>query len=116
MHRTVSLDVDERAGLPAGAVHGQRVADGGLHEEPVQHGAVVAVVVEPVDQPVVPARLVGLGAPDDALVQVGDAQPVVLGVEREQQLVQRLGHVVDRAGVGRVQDLPLQLAVRAWAP
>ena len=105
-------DVDERAGLAAGAVHGERVADGRLHEEPVQHGAVVAVVVEPVDQPLVPAGLVGLGAPHDALVQVGDAQPVVLRVEREHELVERLGHVVDRARVGRVQDLPLQLTVR----
>jgi len=105
-------DVDERAGLPAGAVHGQRVPDRGLHQEPVQHRAVVAVVVEPVDQPLVPAGLVGLRAPHDALVQVGDPQPVVLGVEREQQLIQRLGHVVHRAGVRRVQDLPLQLAVR----
>jgi hypothetical protein len=78
----------------------------------VQDGAVVAVVVEPVDQTLVEHGLVGLGTPDDALVQVGDAQPVVLGVEREHQLVEGLRHVVHRSGVGRVQDLPLELARR----
>ena len=97
--------------LAAGAVHRQRVPDRGLHQEPVEHGAVVTVVVEPVDQPLVLAGLRGLRAPHDALVQVGDPHPVVLGVEREHQLVERLGHVVDRPGVGRVQDLPLQLTV-----
>src|SRR6202020_1506784 len=64
--------VDQRARLAAGPVHGQRVPDGALHEEPVEHGAVVAVIVEPVDQPLVQAGLVGLRAPHDALVQVGD--------------------------------------------
>ena len=34
-----------------------------------------------------------------------------LRVEREEQLVERLGHVIHRAGVGRVQDLALDLAV-----
>ena len=70
-------DVDERPGLAAGAVHGQRVADRRLHEEAVEHGAVVAVVVEAVDEALVEGRLGGLGAPDDALVQVGDPQCVV---------------------------------------
>ena len=46
-------DVDERARLAARPVDRQRVADRGLHEEPVQHGAVVAVVVEAVDEPLV---------------------------------------------------------------
>ena len=67
------LEVDEGARLAARAVHGERVADGGLHEEPVEDRAVVAVVVEAVDQPLVEPGLVGLGAPDDALVQVGHA-------------------------------------------
>ncbi len=106
------LDVDEGAGLAAGAVHGQRVVDGGLHQEPVEHGAVVAVVVEAVDQPFVAGGLLGLGAPDDALVQVGDPHLVVGRVEGEHQLVEGLGEVVDRAGIGRVQDLALQVALR----
>ena len=66
------LDVDEGARLAAGAVDRQRIADRGLHEEAVEHRAVVAVVVEAVDQPRVDPRLRGLGAPHDALVQVGD--------------------------------------------
>ena len=103
------LDVDEGARLAAGAVHRQRVADRGLHQEAVQHGAVVAVVVEAVDQPLVEPRLVGLRAPDDPLVEVGDPHAVVLVVEREQQLIERLRHVVDAARVGRVQDLLLDL-------
>ena len=106
-------DVDERAGLPAGAVHGQRVTDCRLHEEAVEHGAVVAVVVEAVDQPLVAKRLRGVGAPDDALVQVRDPQLVVFGVVGEQVLVQHLGHVVDRARVSGVEDLLLHDAVVA---
>ena len=99
------LDVDEGAGLAAGAVHGQRVADRGLDQEAVEHRAVVAVVVEAVDQLDVAAGLLGVGAPDDALVQVGDPEAVVLGVVLEQDLIEALGHVVDRAGAGRVEDL-----------
>ena len=99
------LDVDEGARLPAGAVDGERVAHGGLHEETVEHGAVVAVVVEAVDEALVALRLRGVGAPDDALVEVSDAQLVVLGVEGEDVLIQHLGHVVDRPRVGGVEDL-----------
>ena len=81
-----------------------------LDQEPVQHRAVVAVVVEPIDQGVVEPRLLGLTAPDDALVEVGDPQGVVLGVELEEQGVLRLGHVVDRAGIGRIENFLLHLA------
>lgn len=75
-------DVDESAGLAAGAVDGKRVADTGLDEEAVEHRAVVAVVVESVDKALVLEGLLGVGAPDDALVQVGDAQFIVLGIVR----------------------------------
>jgi hypothetical protein len=50
-------DVDEGARLAAGAVHGEGVADRGLHQEAVEHGAVVAVVVEAVDEALVAQRL-----------------------------------------------------------
>ncbi|MPM27837.1 hypothetical protein SDC9_74351 [bioreactor metagenome] len=99
--------MDERAGLATGAVHRQRVADRGLHQEAVEHGAVVTVVVEAVDQTLVALGLGGVGAPDDALVQVGDPEPVVLHVVGEEQLVEGLGHVVDRARIRRVEDLLL---------
>ncbi len=65
-------DVDEGAGLAAGAVDGEWMTNGGLDEQAVEHRAVVAVIVEPIDQPRVGQRLGGIGAPDDALVQVGD--------------------------------------------
>ena len=68
------LNMDEGARLAAGAVHGERIADGRLHQEPVQDGAVVAVVVETVDQPLVAPGLIGLGAPDDALMEIGNPQ------------------------------------------
>jgi hypothetical protein len=50
-------------------VHGERVADRRLHQEPVEDRAVVAVVVEAVDQSLVEPGLAGLRAPHDALVQ-----------------------------------------------
>jgi len=90
-------DVNQGAGLAAGAVHRQRDVEGGLHEEAVEHGAVVAVVVEAVDEALVLDGLGGIGAPDDPLVQVGAPQAVVLVVELEQQRVEALGGVVDRA-------------------
>eukprot|EP00966_Prymnesium_polylepis_P222626 5150202-Prymnesium_polylepis.2 len=44
------------------------------------------------------------------LVQVRDAQLVVLRIELEEQRVQALGRVVHRAGVRRVQDVALTAA------
>ena len=101
------LDVDEGPGLAAGAVHGQGMAHRRLHHEPVEHGAVVAVVVEAVDEPLIQARFVGLGSPDDALVQVCDAQAVVLVVVGEHECIHGLGQVVDASRLGRVGDLHL---------
>ena len=106
------FDVDERTGLSTGPVHRQRVTNGGLHEESVEHRAVVTVVVEAVDEPLIEGGLRGLSAPHDSLVEVGDAEAVVLGVEGEEQLIERLGHVVHRARVGRVQDLAVDLTIR----
>ena len=108
LHRIA--DVDEGAGLAAGAVHRERVADSCLHQKAVEHGAVVAVVVEAVGEAWVALGGFGVGAPDDPLVQVGDADLVVFVVVEEEQLVQRLGHVVDAAWAGRVQDLLLEAA------
>ena len=60
-------DMDERARLAAGAVHGQRDPARRLHQEAVQHGAVLAVVVEAVAQPLVARGEQRVGAPDDTL-------------------------------------------------
>ncbi len=96
---------------------GERIAIHRLGQEAVEHGAVVSVIVEAVDQRVVETRLLGLGAPHDALMEVGDPQPVVAGVELKQQLVQRLAEVVHAAGLCGVEDgprggLPLGIAHR----
>ena len=82
-----------------------------LHEEAVQHGAVVAVIVEAVDQPLVQLRLRRLRAPDDALVQVRDLHAVVLVVEIEEQLILRLRHMVDGAGIDRIE-----ISCSTWLP
>lgn len=82
------LNVNERAGLATGAMHGQRIVNRCLNQEAVQNRAIVAVIVEPVDQLPVPAGLVGMGSPDNALMQIGDAQPVILREELEQDLIQ----------------------------
>ena len=104
-------NVDEGARLAAGAVNGERMSDRRLHQEAVQHGAVVAVVVKAVDQALVENRLGRLGTPDNSLVQVGDANLVVRRVESEEKLIERFSHVIHRAGIGRVQDLAVDLAV-----
>ena len=49
-------------------------------------------------------------APDDALVQVGDPDAVVLVVELEKERIKALGGVVDRARVSGVEDLALPAA------
>ncbi len=103
-------DVDEGAGLASGAVHREWVADRSLHQEAIENGAVVTVVIEAVGQARVAVGGIGVGAPDDALVQVGDADLVVLVVVEEQQLIERLGHVVDAARAGRMEDLLLEAA------
>ena len=98
-------DVDEGAGLAAGAMDGEGIADRRLHQEAVQHRAVIAVVVEAIGEARILLSQGGVGAPNDALVQVGDADGVVFVVVEEEQLVERLGHVIDAAGIRGVQDL-----------
>ncbi|CAB4866884.1 unannotated protein [freshwater metagenome] len=101
-------DVNEGPGLTTSTVHGQRVTNGGLHQEPVQHGAVVTVVVKAVNESLVEGGLRSLGSPHDSLVQVGDTNLVVGRIESEHQLVHRLGQVIHRTGVSGVQDLAVQ--------
>ena len=103
-------DVDEGAGLATGAMHGERVADRSLHQEAIQHCAVIAVVIEAIGEPRVTVGGIGVGSPDDALVQVGDADLVVLVVVKEEQLIECLRHVIDTAGACRVEDFLLEAA------
>src|SRR5579875_2750127 len=85
-------DVDHAAGLAARAVHGERVPDDRLDDEAVQHRAEHRVVVEPGRQPLVPGRLRGLLAVDDALVEVGGAQVPDPAGELDVVDVVNLGH------------------------
>src|SRR2546430_9072389 len=78
-------DVDKRTRLAAGSMDGQRIADRGLHQEAVQNGAVIAVVIEAVDQPLVESGLGRLRSPDDSLVEIRDPDAVVLVVVGEEQ-------------------------------
>ena len=101
--------MNEGASLAPGSMNGERVADGGLHQEAVQHRAVIAVVIEAIGEPRV-AVWAGVGSPDDALVQVGDADLVVLVVVEEEQLIERLRHVIDAARAGGVEDFLFEAA------
>ena len=104
-------DVDERAGLSSRTVHRERMANGRLHQEAIEHGAVVTVVVEAVDQSLVERGLGRLGTPHDSLVKIGDADLVVGAIKGEEQLVERLGEVIDGTGIGGVQDLAFDVTV-----
>src|SRR6202040_1225180 len=66
-------DVEEAAHLPALAVHGEWLADGGLHAEPVEHGAEHVVVIEAIDKGFVESDFVGHCPVHDALIQIGGA-------------------------------------------
>ena len=99
--------MDEGAGLAPGSMNGERIADGGLHQEAVQHRSVIAVVIKAIGEP----RVTVWGrcwSPDDALA--GRCGLVVLVVVEEEQLVERLRHVIDAAGACRVEDFLLEAA------
>ncbi len=111
-------DVEEAAGLAAGAVHGQGAADHGLEAEPVERGAELLVVVEAGQQPVVEQRLLGVDAVDDALVEVGGAEPVdpggevdVGGVGDLAGVVPAVGQLRERQRVGAALVLDLDVAL-----
>ena len=54
--------MDEGAGLAPGSMNGERVANGSLHQEAVQHRAVIAVVVEAIGEPRVTVCGIGVGS------------------------------------------------------
>ena len=92
-------DVDQAAGLGSVAVDGERVAEHGLDDHPVEHGAEHAVVVEAGGQAVVELGLLGIGAVDDALVEVGRAQAPDPAAELDVVAVVHLRAVVEGAGL-----------------
>mmetsp|Transcript_13738 Transcript_13738/g.22072 ORF Transcript_13738/g.22072 Transcript_13738/m.22072 type:complete len:280 (-) Transcript_13738:633-1472(-) len=95
-------NVNESTGLASCSIHGQGHTHGALHEETVQNGSVVSIVVESVDQAFVQDGLGGVGTPHNALVQVSDAKLVILLIELPKQRIQALGGVVDRSRMSRV--------------
>ncbi len=98
-------DVDEGTGLSTGSVNGQWNTHGTLHEETIQDGTVVTVVVESVDQTLVEGGLRSVGSPNNTLVKIGNAKLVVLLVKLPEDGIQALGGVVDGSRVGRVQNV-----------
>ena len=89
------LDVDESASLSTRAVDGQRNTQSRLHEESVQHSSIVSIIVEAVDQSLIFDSLRCVRTPDDALMQVCNANAVIFVVKLEQQRIKALGSVVD---------------------
>src|SRR3954468_812465 len=90
-------DVEEAAGLAAGAVDGERVADHRLHAEAVEDGAEELVVVETGREALVACGLLGLDAVDDALVEGGRAGGPGAAGEVDVGRVVDLRAVVERA-------------------
>ena len=43
------LDVYERTGLASSAMYGKRIINSSLHQKAIQNGAVITIVVKPVD-------------------------------------------------------------------
>jgi hypothetical protein len=76
-----------------------------LHEESVQNGTVVTVVIKSVNQSLISASLGRVRAPYNALMQVGHSEAVILVVELEHERIQTLGHVINRARIRRVQNV-----------
>src|SRR5208282_5942564 len=76
-------NIEKTAGLAALAVHGERVPDGCLNAETIEHGAKDFVVIEAVDQRLVQRDFIGHGSVDHALVEVGGAQSPRLAGEQD---------------------------------
>mmetsp|Transcript_59639 Transcript_59639/g.146209 ORF Transcript_59639/g.146209 Transcript_59639/m.146209 type:complete len:335 (-) Transcript_59639:170-1174(-) len=97
--------MDEGTCLSTGTVHSEWDAHRTLHQEPVQDCSVITIVIEAVDKTFVKDGLGCVCSPDDTLVQVCDTELVVLLVELPQNSIKTFGGMVDRPGVGRVQDV-----------
>ncbi len=89
--------IEKAASLPAFAVDCERMSDRRLRAETVQHRAEDLVVVEAVYESFIERHLIGHGAVDDALVQVGRAQPPDFAGEHDVVTVVHLREVIERA-------------------
>jgi len=97
-------DVKEAACLPTLAVHSERVADRCLHTETVQRSAKDVVIVETVVKHGVHARLVGVGAVHNALVEVGGTEVPHFASELHVVRVVHLRQMIEGAGLLGVRE------------
>jgi len=102
------LDVDEGSGLPARAVYAEGVLHCRLHEKAVEHCAIITIVIEAVDEPLIQLGLLGLCAPDDTLMQVGHLHAIILVVVGEKELILGFSQVVDTTGIRWIENFLLQ--------
>src|SRR3546814_11563098 len=73
------LDVDESARLPAGSMHRQRKIERRLHDEAIEEGAVIAVIFETVDPPLIESGPFGVRAPAYHLMKIDNANAALHG-------------------------------------
>ena len=85
--------------MAAFAVHSERMSDGRLHAEAIQHRAENFVVVEAIDQRFVQRHFIGHGSVNHALIQIGGAQSPDLAGEHDVVAVVHFGKVIKRAGL-----------------
>ena len=88
-------DVNESSRLSASSVDGQRDVQRSLHQESVQHRAIVTIIVKSVDESFISDSLGGVGAPHHTLVKISNADAIVLVVELEHKSVHAFREMVD---------------------
>ena len=96
-HRVAN--VEKAAGLSALSVDRERLADGGLHAEAIEHRAEHVVVIEAIDQRFVQLNFIGHGAIHHALIEVGRANAPDFAAEHDVVAVMHFGKMVEGAGL-----------------
>mmetsp|Transcript_27986 Transcript_27986/g.39420 ORF Transcript_27986/g.39420 Transcript_27986/m.39420 type:complete len:328 (+) Transcript_27986:705-1688(+) len=99
--------MDEGTSLSSGSVNSEGNTHCSLHEESVKNGTVVTIVIKTVDKTFITDSLGGISSPDNTLVKIGDTEAVVLLVKLPKESIKTLSSVVDRSGVGRVENVGL---------
>src|SRR6266849_9277524 len=74
-------DVQETARLAALTVNRERLADGRLHAETIEHRAKDVVVIETIDERFIERRFIRHRSVNDALIQIRGANPPNLARE-----------------------------------
>mmetsp|Transcript_24991 Transcript_24991/g.38333 ORF Transcript_24991/g.38333 Transcript_24991/m.38333 type:complete len:207 (-) Transcript_24991:472-1092(-) len=99
--------MDEGTGLSSGSIDGERNSHGSLHEETVQYGTVVSIVVETVDQTLITDSLGSVGSPYNTLMKISHTKVIILLVKLPQKGIKTLGGMVHRSRVGGVENVLL---------